>query len=85
MQKKSSENSNVPSDGIIISLEDLNSEISIRNWIKNKLKHSDPNLSSDQIKSALNGIIRDPAFIEQPEDKKTLFMNSINQLVKSLK
>lgn len=85
MQKKSSENSNVPSGGITISLNDLNSEISIRNWIKNKLEYSDPNLSSDQIKSALNGIIRDPTFVKQPEDKKTLFMNSINELVKNLK
>ncbi len=90
MQKKSNQNSNDPNsnapDGsIIISLSDLNSDISIKNWINNKLGYSDPNLSSDQIKSALNGIIRDPTFIKMPEDSKELFSKAIIELVKTLK
>jgi hypothetical protein len=85
MQKKSSENSGAPAGGIVITVEDLNSDISIKNWIKEKLGYNDPNISNDAIISALDGIVRDPVFISQPDEKRRLFTNKINNLINKLK
>ena len=89
MQKKfSSEiktDSNAPPGSIIISAGDLNSEESIKNWIKQSLGHEDPELKNSQIITALEGIVRDPIFIKQPEASKQVFINQINELIKKLK
>jgi hypothetical protein len=85
MQKKSSESSGAPVGGIVITMEDLNSPISIRSWIKNKLGYNEPELSNELIISALEGIARDPIFIDQPDEKRRLFTSEINNLINKLK
>lgn len=85
MQKRSSQDSGAPVGGIVITIEDLNSDISVKNWIKEKLGYSDPKLSNDAIISALDGIMRDPIFISQPDEKRRLFTEKINDLIKKLK
>jgi hypothetical protein len=84
MQKKSNLGSSSSSEEIVIKLSDLNSEESIKNWIINELKYKDSNLSNDNIKDALNGILRDGVFIKGPENIKSKFINRINELVKNL-
>jgi len=84
MQKKSSENSGAPAGSVMIKISDLNSEISIRNWIKEKLKHTDPELSNDLIKKALEGISRDPIFNSIEPAKKNAYLKVINELIEKL-
>ncbi len=85
MQKKSNQSSGSPAGGVIITLADLNSEVSIKAWIKEKLGYADPNLSNDDIVSALDGIMKDPIFISQPDKKRSIFTNEINNLIKKIK
>jgi hypothetical protein len=84
MQKKSSQNSNAPAGSIMIKISDLNSEISIRNWIKEKLGYTDPELSNDFIKKALEGISRDPAFNSLDPAKKNVYLKKVNELIEKL-
>ena len=84
MQKKSSKNSGAPAGSVMIKISDLNSEISIRNWIKEKLKHTDSELSNDFIKKALEGILRDPIFNSIEPAKKSAYIKIINELIEKL-
>lgn len=84
MQKKSNLEQGATPGGIIIKLSDLNSKESIKNWIKNELKYNDPNLTDEDIKAAVEGIIVDPLFISSPDSKKQSFIQEITKLIKTL-
>jgi hypothetical protein len=84
MQKKSNLEKNNTQGGIVIKLSDLNSKESIKNWITKDLKYNDPNLSDEDIKSAVEGIIMDPLFISSPDSKKQKFIQQITKLIKTL-
>jgi hypothetical protein len=84
MQKKSSQNSGSPAGGILLKILDLNSEVSIKNWIKESLGYTDPELSNESIKLALEGILRDPLFLTIEPNKKNAYMAKINELIEKL-
>ena len=84
MQKKSNLESGPPPGGIVIKLSDLNSDESIKNWIAKELGSNYSNSSNDDIKSAIEGIIRDPLFVSSPNSKKQLFISQITQLINKL-
>ena len=84
MQKKSSDQ-NTQQDGVLIKISDLNSEVSIKNWIKEKLGYSDPGISNDSIKVALEGIIKDPLFLKIDASRKNTYITKINELIEKLK
>lgn len=84
MQKKSNLESSSSSKEIVIKLSDLNSEESIKNWISNELEYKETGLSNQNIKDALNGILKDGVFIRGPDHIKSKFINRINELVQKL-
>lgn len=84
MQKKSNQNSGSPVGGILLKILDLNSEISIKNWIKESLNYTDPELSNESIEIALEGILRDPLFLKIEPNKKNIYIAKINELIEKL-
>jgi hypothetical protein len=86
MQKKFNQQSlSAPAGSIVITLNDINTRESIVEWIETKLEYKDPNLSTDSIIMALNGITSDPVFLSQPDHKRTEFIKRKNELVRDLK
>jgi hypothetical protein len=84
MQKKSNQNSNSTVGGVLLKILDLNSEISIKNWIKESLKRTDSEPSNESIIIALEGILKDPLFLKIEPNKKNIYITKINELIEKL-
>jgi hypothetical protein len=65
-----------------ITKEDLNTEVSISNWIKNTFKGEVEieNIDPKDISAALDGILRDKNFLSLSEEKKRDFIPILNNL-----
>lgn len=70
------------SQQVPISLSDLNSPQSIRNWMQDKLREF--GRTNQEIKQALKTIIESESFRQRPEDVRKKFYDAINKLQKSL-
>ena len=66
-----------------ISLSDLNSSFSIKEWIKTSLKE-EPTYSNHEIKNALDVIIDSESFREKPEHVRKQFYRAIEELKRKL-
>jgi hypothetical protein len=65
-----------------ITKEDLNTEVSISNWIKNTFKGEVEieNIDPKDVSAALDGILRDKNFLSLSEEKKRDFIPILNNL-----
>jgi len=72
------ENNNI----VHIKKEDLNTEVSISNWIKNTFKGEVEieNIDPKDVSAALDGILRDKNFLSLSEEKKRDFIPILNNL-----
>jgi hypothetical protein len=75
MQKKYSSDD----DTVHLTRGDLNSPVSIMNWIRETFPGV-TNLSYQDVVSALDGIFRDKNFISLPDEKRHHFKELINKL-----
>jgi hypothetical protein len=71
------------SQQVPISLSDLKSPFTIKEWIKNSLKDNTKYSNSEIIK-ALDVIIKGKSFNERSDDTKKRFIHSINMLKQKL-
>jgi len=87
MQNKYGQEKIESQNNIVISLEDLNSPVSIKNWIKDKLKYEGSDSSNEAICDALNSIVsKDKLFFNlMDEEKKKVFIKAISDLTQKFK
>ena len=84
MQKKYSSESEDDKDRVLLTTEDLNSIVSIKKWIKDKLG-LEQDFDKKTIISAIEGIINDAKFIQNTEKNRSIIIDNINNLVGKIK
>jgi hypothetical protein len=80
MQKKYSSESEDDKDRVLLTTEDLNSIVSIKKWIEDKLG-LEQDFDKKTIISAIEGIINDAKFIRNTEKNRSIIIDNINNLV----
>lgn len=84
MQKKYSSDSENDGDRVLLTTEDLNSIVSIKQWIEDKLGLKQ-DFDKETIISAIEGIVNDSKFIGNIEKDRSIIIDNINNLVESIK
>ena len=84
MQKKYSSDSENDGDRVLLTTEDLNSIVSIKQWIEDKLG-LEQDFDKETIISAIEGIVNDSKFIKNTDKNRTIIIHNINNLVDSMK
>jgi hypothetical protein len=71
-------------DRVLLTTEDLNSIVSIKKWIEDKLG-LEQDFDKKTIISAIEGIINDAKFIKNTEKNRAIIIDNINNLVGKIK